>query len=383
MPERDPAGPLVRVEDATLVPDGGAGRLVISRLERVQEVAEAAASAGAAVKVEDGRLRVVSTPSRLVDAAGRTGGAALAEPLRVAVDEAVAAWLAPPPDVVLTHGTLPCSQRTIVMGIVNATPDSFSDGGNHYDPAAHPQPAIEHAHELVEAGADIIDVGGESSRPGAEPVAEQEELSRVIPVVEALAGEGVAVSIDTTKSAVAKAAVEAGAVMVNDVSAGVLDGLLLQTVIELQVPYVVMHMQGTPRTMQRDPRYGDVVADVFDFLADHVMRLTHLGLPREKVVVDPGIGFGKTADHNLQLLQRIREFTSLGRPVLIGTSRKGFLGSILGVPEPRDRLIPSLVTAAQAVLAGAALVRVHDVVETVHAVRTAEAVRRGHVESEG
>ena len=377
MPGTDPQGPLVRVEDATLVPDGGPARLVVSRLDRAEEVAEGVASAGGATAIDDERLRVVSTPSRLVDAAGRVGGADLAEPLREAVDRAVDAWLAPPPDLPVGDRTLTCSLRPVVMGIVNVTPDSFSDGGSHYDPASHPGPAIEHALSLLEAGADIVDVGGESTRPGAEPVPEEEELARVVPVVEAVARQGGLVSIDTVKSAVARAAVEAGASMVNDVSAGVLDGLLLQTVVDLGVPYVVMHMQGTPRTMQRDPRYGDVVAEVFDFLADHLMRLELLGLPRERTIVDPGIGFGKTVEHNLELLRRIRELTSLGRPVLVGTSRKSFLGRISGSEDVATRTEASLVTAAHAVANGASMVRVHDVAETLRAVSAAYAIRTG------
>ena len=222
-------------------------------------------------------------------------------------------------------------------------------------------------------------VGGESTRPGADPVPEADELERVLPVIEALAADGIVVSIDTTKAAVARAAVEAGAAIVNDVSAGALDGLLLPTVAELDVPYVVMHMRGTPRTMQRDPRYRDVVGEVFDFLAETVDRLVVSGIDPSRLVVDPGIGFGKTMAHNLELLRRAREFTSLGRPVLIGTSRKSFLGTLTGTGDAALRLEGSIVTAAMAVAAGAAIVRVHDVAETVRAVRVAHAVATGHV----
>lgn len=383
MSDPDPRGPLVRVEDAALVPDGGAARIVVSRLQRADEVADGVASAGGTTELVEGRLRVVSTPSRLVDAAGRVGGAELAEPLREAVDRAVDGWLSPPPDLHLGDGVLPCSRRPVVMGIVNVTPDSFSDGGSHYDPGTHPTPAVEHAMALVGAGADLVDVGGESTRPGAEQVPEEDELERVVPVVRELAERGVLVSVDTTKAAVARAAVAAGAAMINDVSAGILDGLLLQTVVELEVPYVVMHMQGTPRTMQRDPRYGDVVAEVFDFLADHLARLELMGLPRERTIVDPGIGFGKTVGHNLELLRRVREFTSLGRPVLIGTSRKSFLGRIAEDEAPGSRLEASLVTAAHVVAHGASMVRVHDVAETVRAVATAHAIRTGTWEDAG
>ncbi|MBW3659734.1 MAG: dihydropteroate synthase [Actinobacteria bacterium] len=265
------------------------------------------------------------------------------------------------------------------MGILNVTPDSFSDGGSHYTAADHPGPALAHARAMLEEGADVIDVGGESTRPGADPVPEDEELRRVVPVVEALAADGAVVSIDTSKANVARQAVAAGAAIVNDVSAGTSDGLLLQTVAELDVPYVVMHMRGTPRTMQRDPRYTDVVAEVYDFLSDQLRRLDLLGVPAERVVVDPGIGFGKTVTHNLELLRRVREFTSLGRPVLVGTSRKSFLGAVTGVREASARVEGSIVTAAHAVGNGAAIVRVHDVAETVRAVTMARAVVTGDV----
>ncbi|MBW3662609.1 MAG: dihydropteroate synthase [Actinobacteria bacterium] len=260
------------------------------------------------------------------------------------------------------------------MGVVNVTPDSFSDGGVLFDPDGDFKAAIEHARELVAAGAQVIDVGGESTRPGADPVPEAEELRRVMPVVEALASDGIMVSVDTSKAQVARTAVEGGAALVNDISAGALDGLMLPTVAELGVPYVAMHMRGTPRTMQRDPRYADVVGEVFDFLAETVERAAHVGIDRNRVIVDPGIGFGKTVDHNLALLRSLRDFTSLGRPVLVGTSRKSFLGRITGVEEPAERLIGSVVSAAHAALCGAAIVRVHDVAETVRALRLTHAI---------
>jgi dihydropteroate synthase len=355
--------PHVRVEDATLVAAGGPARFVVTHLDRATEVMDAVASAGGSASVVDGRLHVVAKPSQVIDAAGRTGGADLAEPLRAAVDAAVAAWGAPAPDLLTAAGVLRCSERPVVMGVLNVTPDSFSDG--------------RHAYALLEAGADVIDVGGESTRPGADPVDEEEELRRVLPVVESLSDAGAIVSVDTTKARVARAAVEAGAAIVNDVSAGVLDGLMLRTVAELQVPYVVMHMQGTPRTMQRDPRYGDVVAEVHDFLADQLGRLEAMGIARDHLVVDPGIGFGKTVQHNLELLRRVREFTSLGRPVLIGASRKSFIGHTTGEMDPLHRVAGSVAAAALAVAAGASIVRVHDVAETVQAVVLARAVARG------
>lgn len=367
--------PRVRVEAATLVPEGGAGRFVLTGVGRLGEVADAASAAGASVEVAGHRLRVMATPSRVVDAAGRVGGAALAEPLQAAMDRALTGWFGPPPDLATARGALPCSRRALVMGIVNVTPDSFSDGGDHFGATADHASAIDHGRALVAAGADIVDVGGESTRPGADAVDEQEELRRVLPVVESLAADGTVVSIDTSKARVALQAVAVGAAFVNDVTAGSLDPDLLPAVAELGVPYVLMHMLGTPRTMQNDPRYGDVVADVFDFLADRIDTLDRVGVPPDRVVVDPGIGFGKTIDHNLALLRRVREFTSLGRPVLVGTSRKSFLGRLSGADQPADRLEGSLVTAAHAVAEGAAIVRVHDVGATVRAVAVAQALR--------
>ena len=249
------------------------------------------------------------------------------------------------------------------MGIVNVTPDSFSDGGRFFDPSA----AIAHAHRLVAEGADIVDVGGESTRPGAEPVGEAEEQRRVVPVIEAVAGS-VRVSIDTTKPAVARAAVAAGATLINDVSA-TLDGVAAET----GVGWVAMHRQGTPATMQLTPRYDDVVAEVSAYLAERAARATAAGVA--EVWVDPGIGFGKTATHNLSLLRHVDVLVGLGWPVAIGTSRKQFLGRILAASDGGaetatavdDRLEGSVATAAWAVAQGARLVRVHDVRATVEA----------------
>jgi dihydropteroate synthase len=366
--------PVARVEDAGLVPAGGPARLALSNVPRAQEIADRVAAArGVSTWVGD-RLVVTAVPSRLVDAAGRVGGAELADLVRGVVDPAVEAWLQGAPDLPLTAGTLATGARPQVVGILNVTPDSFSDGGSNYDPDDHPGAALEAGRALMAAGADALDVGGESTRPGAEPVEVDEELRRVIPVVEALAAEGAVVSIDTSKAQVAREAVAAGAVLVNDVSAGALDEELLPTVAELGVPYVLMHMRGTPQTMQHDTSYVDVVGEVYDFLADRLVALHEAGIPRERVAIDPGIGFGKTAGHNLELLRRLREFTSLGRPVMVGTSRKSFLGRVVGSDEVADRLEGSLATAVLAVGAGARLLRVHDVAETVRAVATAHAV---------
>ncbi|MEX2503791.1 MAG: dihydropteroate synthase [Egicoccus sp.] len=366
--------PLTRVEDAGLVPSGGPARLALSRLPRASEIADAVAAARGVSAWVDGRLVVTAVPSRLIDAAGRVGGRELADLVGGSVDPAVEAWLGDCPDLPLREGDpLPTSQRPVAMGIVNVTPDSFSDGGAHYDPQDHPGVAVEHGRALLAAGADVLDVGGESTRPGAEPVDVDEELARVIPVIDALAADGATISIDTTKGRVAREAVAAGASIVNDVSAGAFDPDLLPAVAELGVPYVLMHLRGTPLTMQHQAEYTDVVGEVFDFLADRLDQLEQVGIPRERVAIDPGIGFAKTAGHNLLLLRRLREFTSLGRPLMIGTSRKAFLGHVTG-GDPQDRLIGSVTSAALAVSAGARIVRVHDVAETMQALALAHAM---------
>jgi len=366
--------PIARVEDATLVPAGGPARLALSGLPRADEIADAVAAARGVSTRIDGRLVVTAVPSRLIDAAGRVGGAELASTVRKIVDPAVAAWLEGPPDLTTSTGILPTAQRPLVMGVLNVTPDSFSDGGAVYDRSHHPARAVAAGSALARDGADLVDVGGESTRPGAEPVDVAVEIDRVVPVVEGLVAAGVTVSVDTTKAAVARAAVEAGAVLVNDVSAGGLDPDLLPTVADLGVPYVLMHMRGTPRTMQEDPTYDDVVGEVFDFLATRLATIGELGIEPERVIVDPGIGFGKTLEHNLVLLRRIREMTSLGRPVLVGGSRKSFLGTLTGVDDPSERLEGSLAVAVMAVCRRASILRVHDVAATVPAVRVAAAI---------
>jgi dihydropteroate synthase len=258
----------------------------------------------------------------------------------------------------------------LVMGIVNVTPDSFSDGGSFRDPAA----AVAHACRLVEQGAEILDVGGESTRPGAVPVAEEEELRRVLPVVEGLAGRvRVPISIDTMKPGVARAALAAGASIVNDVGANRTGEAMWRLVAEAQAGYVCMHMQGTPQTMQANPVYSDVAREVSEFFAERLSRLSDCGVSREQVILDPGIGFGKAIEHNLQLLAAVRGFTSFGRPVLLGVSRKSFIGKVLG-PELTARLVGGLACACHAVAAGAQLIRAHDVAETVQAIRMTEAI---------
>ena len=254
------------------------------------------------------------------------------------------------------------------MGILNVTPDSFSDGGRFEDVAR----ALDHARAMLADGADIVDVGGESTRPGAAAVDEATEIARVLPVVEALAREGALVSVDTMKPAVMRAALAAGAAMVNDVRALQAPGAL-EAVAASGAAVCLMHMRGKPASMQQAPEYGDVVAEVRDFLAARAQACEDAGIARERIVVDPGFGFGKTRAHNLELLDRLGELATLGYPVLAGWSRKSTLGAITGRGE-EERLAASVAAAVLAVERGASIVRVHDVRETVDAVAVAQAV---------
>ena len=249
-----------------------------------------------------------------------------------------------------------------VMGVINVTPDSFSDGGKFLVP----DDALQEAGKMVNAGAQILDIGGESTRPGATPVGEQKELDRVIPIIEAIGAEfDVAVSIDTSKPRVMREAVAAGAVMINDVCALQADGALAAAV-ELQKPVCLMHMQGQPRTMQAEPRYDNIVDEVIQFLASRVTQCVDKGLGKNLLVVDPGFGFGKTPAHNVELLANLRQLRRIGCPVLIGVSRKSMLGVITG--RDVDDLLPASIAAAVvAVMQGAQIVRAHDVAETVDA----------------
>ena len=256
------------------------------------------------------------------------------------------------------------------MGIVNVTPDSFSDGGHFFDANA----AVEHGLKLIEQGADILDIGGESTRPNAVPVGEAEELRRVIPVIERLAAIAkIPLSIDTTKPAVARAALQAGASIVNDVAANRADEAMWRAVAAARAGYVCMHMQGTPPTMQANPVYADVVRAVGDFFSGRLERMNGCGLKHEQIILDPGIGFGKTLEHNLQLLGGLKHFRTFDRPLLVGASRKAFIGKLLG-DETADRLPASLACACLAVEAGAQMIRAHNVAETVQAVRLTEAL---------
>jgi len=271
------------------------------------------------------------------------------------------------------HGRIDFAHRTAVMAVLNITPDSFFDGGRHFDAGR----AIAGGLAMAEAGADIIDVGGESSRPGAEPVSQADELARVIPVIQGLRRQcPLAISIDTYKAPVARAALDAGADIVNDISALGFDAAMAPLVAHEKIPVVLMHMRGTPRTMQADPQYGDVVREVRDFLAERLYDAIDAGIDADSIVLDPGIGFGKTVEHNIQLLRGLPILAALGQPLLVGVSRKTFIGKILGL-EPDQRLEGSLAAAVAAVLGGANIIRVHDVAETCRAVRVADALRFG------
>jgi dihydropteroate synthase len=257
-----------------------------------------------------------------------------------------------------------------VMGIINVTPDSFSDAGR----TRARDDAVAHALRLVEEGADLLDIGGESSRPGADPVPLDEELRRVIPVIEALAARvAVPISVDTTKAEVARRAIAAGATIINDIQALQGDPALGRVAAETGAAVVLMHMAGTPRTMQDDPHYDDVVREVRDALARRIADVELLGIPRARIAIDPGIGFGKTLAHNLELLRNLEQFATLGCAVLIGTSRKGFLGTLTGRPVDQ-RAIASVVSSLAAAHKGANVVRVHDVAAMVDAIKTWTAI---------
>ena len=249
--------------------------------------------------------------------------------------------------------------RPQIMGILNVTPDSFSDGGKHNAPDA----ARAHASEMAAEGADLIDVGGESTRPGAETVADAEEIARTAPVIAALKG-GLPLSIDTRKAAVAAAALDAGAAIVNDVSGFTYDPALAPLCVDRQAPICIMHAQGDPQTMQQNPQYADVLLDVYDFLAERLTALETLGIPRTRMMIDPGIGFGKTQEHNLALLRRLSLFHALGVPVLLGVSRKRFIGTIGKATDPAARVHGSVALAQAAVGQGVQMIRVHDVFAT-------------------
>ncbi len=266
--------------------------------------------------------------------------------------------------------------RTYVMGVLNVTPDSFSDGGEFQTVSA----AVVRAAEMVAAGVDIIDIGGESTKPGAIPVDAATELARVIPVIAAIRQDPVMkqipISIDTTKSIVAQAAIGAGADIVNDVSGGEFDSQMFETVAQLHVPYVMMHMRGTPGTMQQMTDYQDVVAEIIAFFEAQIDRASKCGIDRSQVIIDPGIGFAKTYQQSIELIRQLAKFQVLELPLLVGVSRKSFIGSILNQPDPTQRLWGTAAACCAAIANGADILRVHDVAEMVDVSRVADVMWR-------
>jgi len=259
------------------------------------------------------------------------------------------------------------------MGILNVTPDSFSDGGRYFDKAS----AIRRAYEMVEEGADIIDVGGESTRPGSEPVPLQEEIDRTIPVIEEISKKiKVPVSIDTYKAEVARRALDAGASIVNDISGLRFDPEMPKVVSQYKVPVVIMHIKGTPNDMQANPIYEALIPEITDYFRESIRLAVESGITEDKIIIDPGIGFGKTFDHNLEIIKNLREFTLLEKPLLVGVSRKAFIGKILGDAPVSERLEGSEAAAAISILNGANIIRVHDVKEMKKVALVADAIKR-------
>ncbi len=265
------------------------------------------------------------------------------------------------------------SQKTHIMGILNVTKDSFSDGGLYFDKSS----AIERAIQMVEEGADIIDIGGESTRPGSEPVNEAEELGRTIPVIEVLVKKiSVPISIDTYKSEVVKRALDAGASMVNDISGLRFDPKMPEVIAHYKVPIITMHIKGTPKDMQQNPVYKTLIPEIMDYLSQGIRLAVRAGVLEDMIIIDPGIGFGKTFEHNLEIIRNLRTFISLGKPILIGPSRKAFIGKILGDLPVTERLEGTAAAIAISVFNGANIVRVHDVREMVKVVKIADAIKK-------
>jgi dihydropteroate synthase len=265
------------------------------------------------------------------------------------------------------------SKKTYIMGILNVTPDSFSDGGLYFDKSS----AIERAYQIVEEGADIIDIGGESTRPGSEPISIKEELIRTIPLIEAISKKiKVPISIDTYKSEVAKAALDAGASMVNDISGLRFDPKMPDVVSEYKVPVVIMHIKEKPQDMQQNPVYEALIPEIIDYFRMGIIMATRAGVSEDKIIIDPGMGFGKTFDHNLEIINNLREFTFLEKPILVGPSRKAFIGKILGDAPATERLEGTAAAVAISIVHGANIIRVHDVKEMLKVAKVADAVKR-------
>jgi len=359
----------------------GLGRAMLVgplKLDTAQGLRRAAADAGAiavlsrpAGRQDPERAEVVlmGAAQSLSAVASRVGGEVGAR-----VSAALAGFLRPSAGVLCCRDReLPLGAKTLVMGIINVTPDSFSGDGLGGDVAA----AVALGKQMVADGADILDIGGESTRPGAEPVSLEEELARVLPVTAGLCAQvAVPISIDTYKSQVAREALAAGASLVNDISGLHADDQMARVIADAAAAVVVMHIRGTPRDMQKDPQYGDVIGEISDYLEEGIARAETAGLRRDQIVVDPGFGFGKTVEHNLELLRRLREFRCLGCPVMIGTSRKSTIGKLLGDLPPEERVEGTAATVALAVAAGADMVRVHDVKQMARVARVADAVVR-------
>lgn len=268
------------------------------------------------------------------------------------------------------------SERSYIMGILNVTPDSFSDGGLYYNE----KKAIEHGSRLVEEGADIIDIGGESTRPGSEPVSVEEEIRRTIPVIKALSREiNIPISIDTYKAEVARRALDAGATMVNDISGLRFDPDMPKVVAEYDVPVIIMHIKGRPKDMQLNPSYEALIPEIMDYLRISIRLAIKFGVKEDRIIIDPGIGFGKTFEHNLEILNNLREFTLLERPIAIGVSRKAFIGKILGDLPPTERLEGTAAAMAIAIYNGANILRVHDVKEMVRIARVVDSITRERI----
>ena len=267
-------------------------------------------------------------------------------------------------------------RRPLVMGVLNVTPDSFSDGGRF----AAVESAVAQAEKLAADGADLIDIGGESTRPGSQRIEAKEQIRRILPVLEAAAPRlPVVWSVDTRSAEVASAAIDAGATIINDISAGRDDPAILRLAAERQLPIILMHMQGEPQTMQANPHYENVIEEVKSFFAERIRVAQSAGVDTKQILLDPGIGFGKNVNHNLTLIREMKQFTDLGRPLVIGTSRKGFIGVISGEPQPNQRLMGTVATIAWSIANGADIVRVHDVEPMLKIVRVIRAIQKGVV----
>ncbi|MGB9716542.1 MAG: dihydropteroate synthase [Thermodesulfovibrionales bacterium] len=269
--------------------------------------------------------------------------------------------------------SLDFSKKTYIMGILNITPDSFSDACLYFDKSS----AIERAYQIVEEGADIIDIGGESTRPGSEPIPIKEELRRVVPVIEAVSKNiNIPISIDTYKSEVARAALDAGASIVNDISGLRFDPKMSEVVSEYKVPVVIMHIKGTPKDMQKNPIYEALIPEIMDYFRSSIRMGIQAGISEDLMIIDPGIGFGKTFEHNLEIINNLHEFALLKKPILIGPSRKAFIGKILGDAPVSERLEGTAAAIAISIIKGANIIRVHDVKEMVKVAKVADAIKR-------